>query len=74
MSSLVENTDLTAIAAGKVDTVRADCAEKGDEYAKQQIVEFGGQTKKLIADNMKNLTLSFENEQEVLGSLKSKDE
>ena len=56
-----------------VSDLREQCRSKGDAHAKKVLAEFGKEAKKVVADNTKNMTLSFEKEKEMLVHLKLKN-
>lgn len=75
MSSLVDQPQFNQqVITAKLEQIKKECEENGDEYSKNQIQEFGAQAKKIVSENVKNLTLAYEKEQEILGSLKTKND
>jgi len=60
MSSLEETLDFNQEAINeKVEQIRKDCVAKGDEYCKQQIQEFGVNAKKLVVDQIRDMTTAY---------------
>jgi hypothetical protein len=57
-----------------LENLRKDCQSKGDAYAKQQLEDFGRKAKQVVAENTKNMTLTFEKEREMLVHLSQKNE
>jgi hypothetical protein len=45
-----------------VAQLKKDCEEKGEEYAKTEIQEFGAKAKRIVQENVKNVTMAHEKE------------